>query len=151
MKIYVTEALRIHGDSFDICVTFDKAEAEAAAEREYDHLTKAERRENEIWIKAFDVQGVAPNLLMRGAKAAYNELLDDDDERIREPVEAERWLPGWEAGDLEDIALTLESEGMTLADREKIDMKRFHVPDKRPMSAEDVEYIFDRLEYHTRD
>ena len=70
MKIYVTESLRIHGDSFDICVTFDRAEAEAAAVREYNHLTKTERRENEIWIKAFDVEGVAPNLIMRGAKTA---------------------------------------------------------------------------------
>ena len=84
-NLYVTTSTIINGDSFDICVTWNKAEAMRAAGLEYHHLTAREREKTIIGVNVYSIDIPADDA--RNAKEVYNDLLDSFDQSIQNPVE----------------------------------------------------------------
>lgn len=76
-NLYVTTSTVNNGDSFDIAVTWDKAEALQAADLEYHHLTPAEREKTSIGVNVYTVPDPAIDI---SAKECYHQLLEDDDD-----------------------------------------------------------------------
>lgn len=84
-NLYVTTSTIKNGDSFDICVTWDKAEALQAADLEHHHLTPREREKTIIGINVYAI-GI-PTDDTRDAKEVYGDLLDVFDDSIQQPVD----------------------------------------------------------------
>lgn len=67
-RVYVAISARNDGDSFDIAVSFDRAEAVDAIENQIAHLTKSERKNSTNSVQAWDI----PVLDGQTAKEAYH-------------------------------------------------------------------------------
>ena len=72
-NLYVLTATRKNGDSFDVKVTFDKAEAVQAYESDYNHLTEMEKSSYEYVLWTYRYEGTEES-----ATAAWAEMLDED-------------------------------------------------------------------------
>lgn len=143
--LYIVRDNTKDGDSFDVCVTYDQAEAQRAARIEYNHLTERERKTSEIAIEGYTIE-VDEND-DRSAKDLYDDMLFDDDDQLHNPSSYVVYLPEWTDAELEDIAKTLEAEGCTIDD--EIDLDRFQRPDRQPLTDEDRERIISRLGFHS--
>ena len=73
--IYTTINERHNGDSFDLAITFDLAEATKAMETDLKHQTPAERAKSSTYIEAREIDVLDGET----AKEAYNRLLDADE------------------------------------------------------------------------
>lgn len=82
--LYVTTSTIKNGDSFDIAVTWDKAEALQAADLEHHHLTAREREKTTIAINVYTIDIPADDT--RDAKEVYGDLLDVYDDSVQEPT-----------------------------------------------------------------
>lgn len=71
--IYVAKADRINGDSFDLVVTFDEAEAQKAIEKDLDYLTANEKKKYTHWIDSKTVEVYGDET----AEEAYDRILLD--------------------------------------------------------------------------
>lgn len=74
-NIYIARSDRKHGDSFDLTVTFDLAEARKAAQDVLDHLTAKEREQTTNHIDGYTVEVLDGE----SARDAYHRLLTDDE------------------------------------------------------------------------
>lgn len=142
--LYITRTIT-DGDSFDICITFDRAEASEAARLEYQHLTERERKASTICVESYPIELTGDD--DRDAATLYHDLLDEDDDQLYNAATYEEYQPEWTEAELEDIAKTLESEGRTPED--DIDLNRYQRPDRQPMTEADRDYIIERLGYHS--
>ena len=73
--IYLAVCDRINGDSFDLCITFNKTEALSAAENDLAHMTDSEREKSHTYVQVRDVEVLDGE----SAKDTYNRLLDEDE------------------------------------------------------------------------
>lgn len=142
--LYITNTAA-GGDSFDICVTFDHAEATEAARMEYQHLTEKERKGSTISVESYIIELAEDDT--RDAKTLYHDLLEEDDDQLYNASTYEEYQPEWTHAELEDIAKALETEGRTPAD--DIDLTKYQRPDRQSMTDADKAYIIERLGYHS--
>lgn len=75
MRIYTAESARRKGDSFTLCVSYDRSDAERAAENDRYYMTAAERAATVTSVQSFDVD----TLPGEAARAAWERLLDADE------------------------------------------------------------------------
>lgn len=145
--LYVTRVSYARGDSFDLCVTFDPAEAESAAVNERNRKD----HEREVSIETYHVANTF-DLDTDDAEALFNGLLDMDDDQVKESAESRIYYPQWTLSELEDMAIELASNDelgtVTEADILQVASSR---GEHEPLSANDMVYIKDRLNHHTRD
>lgn len=141
--LYVTVSGRIGADEFNVCVTFDLDEARKAALNEWKHLTDREREKSEIRVDGYRIEVEDEDT--RDAKEVYMELLDEDDDSIMEPAWNEVFLPPWTSAELRDIALSLEANGYTPEDQDRIDLTKFERCDRKPFDEEEVDEIYRHL------